>query len=308
MDRCDFGELVQRLRAAAEPTRLRLIAACAEGELTVSEICRVIGQSQPRVSRHLKVLCDAGLLVRFREEHCVYYRTPVRGAGAEMVRQFREWVRTDDAALDRDRARAAKVREERAQAAAMPAGGIHMAEAEERVLRDALLQEIGTAGVGELLDVGTGTGRILRWLAPRATQAVGIDLASNALRVARTSVHGAGLSHCLLQKGDMYELPFPAASFDTVTMERALAGAQRPLDALAEAARVLRPQGRLVLIEDFDGLELRHETTAGHPLAILRDWLVHAGVECERLRPLDCGSRHLLLAIGRRHDELHAAA
>jgi ArsR family transcriptional regulator len=301
-----FEDLVTRLRALAEPTRLRLLAVCAEGELTVTEICRVIGQSQPRVSRHLKLLCDAGLLVRFREEHCVYYRAPIRGHGEQLVRQLLEWLDASDPVRDRDRRRAAKVREQRLRGVALP--GTQADAGEDRHLRDALLQEIGPAPVGELLDVGTGTGRILRWLAPLATQAVGIDLASEALRAARSTVHGAGFSHCVLQKGDMYELPFPAAAFDTVTMERALAVAERPIDALIEAARVLKPGGRLVLIEDFDGLEARHDTSAGHPLAILREWLARAELECERLRPLDCGSRHLLLALGRRRGELNVAA
>jgi ubiquinone/menaquinone biosynthesis C-methylase UbiE/DNA-binding transcriptional ArsR family regulator len=301
-----FEDLVSRLRAAAEPTRLRLLAVCAEGELTVTEICRVIGQSQPRVSRHLKLLCDAGLLVRFREEHCVYYRAPIRGTGEQVARRLLEWLDEADPVLDRDRRRAAQVREQRLKTVSPARAQANAGE--DRELRDALLQEIGAAPVGELLDVGTGTGRILCWLAPRASQAVGIDLASEALRAARSSVHGAGFSHCVLQKGDMYELPFAAATFDTVTMERTLTAAQRPLDALAEAARVLRPGGRLVLIEDFDGLEARHETSAGHPLAVVRDWLAHAELDCERLRPIDCGSSHLLLALGRRRGALNVAA
>jgi ArsR family transcriptional regulator len=301
-----FEDGVSLLKAAAEPTRLRLLAVCSDGELTVTEICRVIGQSQPRVSRHLKLLCDAGLLVRFREEHCVYYRAPVRGTGEQVARQLLEWLERSDPILDRDRRRAAKVREQRLKAVSPARAPVNAGEDED--LREALLQEIGTAPVGELLDVGTGSGRILRWLAPRASQAVGIDLASEALRAARSSVHGAGLSHCLLQKGDMYELPFPAATFDTVTMERALAAAERPLDALVEAARVLKPGARLVLIEDFDGLEARHDTSARHPLAVLRDWLSRAELECERLRPVDCGSSHLLLALCRRRGKLDAAA
>jgi ArsR family transcriptional regulator len=307
-----LDDYVHRLRAAAEPTRLRLLAACAEGELTVTELCRIVDQSQPRVSRHLKLLCEAALLLRFREEHFVYYRTPTRAAAASVVKRLLEELDAADPVLERDRRRAAQVREERVRVAAASrdrrAPRAATGEVEEEALRVALLEELGSAGLGELLDIGTGTGRILRWLASRATQAVGVDLASDALRIARTTVHGAGLRHCILQKGDMYGLPFPDHSFDTVTMDRALGDAERPIDALREAVRMLKPGGRLVVVEDFDDLDLHLTAAARHPLAMLRGWLAQAGAECERLRPIDCGAAHLLLAIARPAGELHAAA
>lgn len=300
-----FKDLLQRLRAAAEPTRLRMLAACATGELTVSEICAVLDQSQPRVSRHLRLLCEAELLVRFREEHWVYYRTPIRGVGAQRVRELLQGLDAHDPILIRDRARAAAVRAERAAAA-----GAHMrtavaASEDVNALREALLQELGTESIGELLDVGTGTGRILRWLAPRATQAVGVDLESDALRIARTTVHTAGLSHCELRRGDMYALPFAASTFDTIAMDRLLADAKRPAAALEEAVRLLRPGGRLIVIEDFDRLE---SSSVRNPLATLREWLRRARVDCERLRPIDAGNHHLLLTIGRRRGATDIAA
>lgn len=300
-----FDDFLQYLRAAAEPTRLRMLVACASGELTVSEICAVLEQSQPRVSRHLRLLCDAGLLVRFREEHWVYYRAPLRGAGAERVRLLLQGLDANDAVISRDRDRAARVRAERAATAAAHLNGSATAPEDVASLRAALLQEIGADSIGELLDVATGTGRILRWLAPRATQAIGVDLESDALRIARTTVHTAGLSHCVLRRGDMYALPFGAASFDTIAMDHVLAEAERPAAALDEAARLLRPGGRLVAIEEYDQLEA---AGARNPLATLREWLQRAGFDCERLRPIDAGNRHLLLGIGRRRGAVDAAA
>jgi ubiquinone/menaquinone biosynthesis C-methylase UbiE len=148
-----------------------------------------------------------------------------------------------------------------------------------------------------LLDVGTGTGHILKLLGGKATRAVGIDISSDALRLARTKVHSAGLSHCELQRGDMYDLPFAAPLFDTVVAERVLAEAQRPVLALAEICRTLKHGGRAIVIEDFDALIA---TSPANPIATLREWFSKAGLEITRVRPVDTEAGHLLLAIGRR--------
>lgn len=310
-----FEDSLRSLRAAAEPTRLRILAVCSEGELTVGEIGRVLGQSQPRVSRHLKLLCDAGLLLRFREGHWVYYRVPPQGRGAEQAGQLLAWIDPSDRVLQLDRKRAAQVREERAQLAAgeLSAAADASTDANETArgeeeLRATLLRELGDEAIGELLDVGTGTGRILRWLAPRAREAVGVDLSSEALRVARASVHRAGLSHCVLQQGDMHELPFEAHSFDLIAFDRVLAGAPRPARALKEAARVLRPAGRLLIIEDYDRLDAASPAAGGHALRNLRAWLAEAGFECERVRPFDTAGHHLLITLSRLRGAVPAAA
>ncbi|HEY4646192.1 MAG TPA: metalloregulator ArsR/SmtB family transcription factor, partial [Steroidobacteraceae bacterium] len=269
-----FDESVRTLRAAAEPTRLRILAVCAEGELTVGEIGQVLAQSQPRVSRHLKQLCDAGLLLRFREGHWVYYRVAAQGRGADQVAQLLAWIETQDNVLRLDRERAANVRDERARLAAEELSTATVVDdAADDELRAVLIDELGNAPLGALLDIGTGTGSILRWLAPHAREAVGVDLSSEALRVARTSVHGAGLHHCMLQQADMHELPFEANSFDVITIDRVLADARRPVLALEEAARLLRPDGRLLIIEDYDKLEATNSASGQHALRNLRDWL-----------------------------------
>ena len=250
-----FLPAVSALRAAAEPTRLRLLALLARAELTVGEICEVIGQSQPRVSRHLKLLCDAGLLDRFREQHWVYYRAPASGSErAHGSATARAGPTTTTIVLRRDRKRMEQVIRERARRAAdqLPA---ESRSAASGVVDSIILSELADEPIGVLLDVGTGAGHLLELLGANATRAVGIDISSDALRLARTNVHGAGLSHCELQRGDMYDLPFAGPLFDTVTVDRVLATAQRPVAALSEIARTLKHGGRAVVIEDFDTLQ-----------------------------------------------------
>jgi ubiquinone/menaquinone biosynthesis C-methylase UbiE len=170
-----------------------------------------------------------------------------------------------------------------------------------------ILSELADEPVGALLDVGTGVGHLLELLGPKATRAVGVDISSDALRIARTKVHGAGLSHCELQRGDMYDLPFNAPLFDTVTADRVLAGAARPVVALNEIARTLKPGGRAILIEDFDRLAAATATDA-NPIATVRDWLARAGLECLRLHPVDTESSHVLVVLARRVARTSAAA
>lgn len=299
-----FLSAVSVLRAAGEPSRLRLLALLARAELTVGELCEIVGQSQPRVSRHLKVLSSAGLLDRFREEHWVYYRVPASGEAADVARQLLTLVHGEDAVFARDRRRMEAVIAERARRVSEQLrpqlDGPRHAAIESLVAR-----EFVDKPVGVLLDIGTGGGHLLELLAPRATRAVGIDISTDALRLARTNVHGAGLSHCELQQGDMYDLPFAAATFDTVTLDRMLASADRPLVALAEIARTLKADGRLVLIEDFDAL---HEALDSNPINTLRQWLARSGFECTRIHPVDTESSHLLIAVGERAATAIAAA
>lgn len=300
-----FLAAVSALRAAAEPTRLRLLALLARAELTVGEICEVIGQSQPRVSRHLKLLCDAGLLDRFREQLWVYYRAPASGEARDTVWQLLALVDEEDDVLRRDRRRMEEVIAERGRRAANHLAEEESLEKASDVVDATVLEELASEPIGALLDVGTGSGHLLQLLGAKATRAVGVDISGEALRLARTKVHGAGLSHCELQRGDMYDLPFAAPLFDTVVAERVLAGAERPLVALAEIARTLKHGGRVVIIEDFDSLS---SASSANPISTLRDWFAKAGLEISRVRPVDTEAGHLLVAIGRRVARSTAAA
>jgi len=291
-----FPTVLNALKAAAEPTRLRLLELLTHGELTVGEISSVLDQSQPRISRHLKVLCDAGLLDRFREEHWVYYRVASTGIGHDFSSQLSTLIAKEDVVLQADHRRMAAALAERAKnlIATVNAQGNGASALGES--HDVLIDELGAEPIGDLLDIGTGTGQILRALGHNARRAVGVDISTEALRMARTHAHSAGLSHCLFRRGDMYGLPFDDGSFDTVTMDRVLASATQPAAAIMEAARTLRTGGRLCLVEDFD---LLGDAVPDNPLAALRRWLSAAGLHCERLSPFDTESAHLLVVIGR---------
>lgn len=285
----DLDEVVSALKGAAEQTRLRLLALLQHAELTVGELCAILGQSQPRISRHLRLLTDAGLLEHFREQQCVYYRAPAEGRQLQWVRTLLSLADPEALVLQRDRTRATAV------VAARQVATAEVAPREQ--LAAVLLEELGPASVGELLDIGTGSGLILEILGPRARRAIGVDISAPALRLARTRVHSAGLAHCEFRRGDMYNLPYADASFDTVTMDRVLAASQRPTAALTEAARTLRRDGHLILVEDFEQLGAR---ARDNPFAELRRWLSPAGLVAKRLHPCDLLDRHFVVALAQR--------
>jgi ArsR family transcriptional regulator len=252
-----MDHLLLGLKAAAEPTRLRILALCAHGELSVSDLTQILGQSQPRVSRHLKLLCDAGLLDRFREGTFAYFRLSDRGACADLARTLADLIPADDDLhrLDLDRLEA--IKRQRAEAAAayfaVNAGRwdeirqMHIADSE---VEQALVDLLPAGRIGALLDLGTGTGRMLTLMGDRAQRAVGIDTSREMLSVARANLDHAGLRHCQVRLGNLYQLPLGNDSFDVAVMHHVLHYLEEPAEALVEAARVLKPGGRL-LIADF---------------------------------------------------------
>lgn len=297
-----FTEGLALLRAAAEPTRLRILVLLSRAELTVGEICDVLSQSQPRVSRHLKLLADAELIDGLREQYWVYYRVPPAGSAHDAVERLLGIVDPEDEVFVRDRQRMERVLDERVRrAAAANANDTRLSEHIQKIL----VSELGAGEIGSLLDVGTGAGHMLEMLAPRATRAVGVDISSDALRLARTNIYGAGLRHCELRRGDMYDLPFEGPTFDVVTVGRVLSAADNPIAALREIARTLKENGRVLLIDDFDALE---QACKGNPITTLRAWFTAAGLEFVRVHPIDTEHGHALIAIARRRVTAHAAA
>jgi DNA-binding transcriptional ArsR family regulator len=298
-----FDTLLPRLRAIAEPSRLRMLAILARGEFSVSELTAILGQSQPRVSRHLKLLDDCGLLERFREQHWIYYRVSGDTAGGQLARQLLGLLDPDDPVLAGDVQRLQRVLDERAGRGAAAEGVAAATSADELV--PLVAAELGERGHDALLYFGRAPDELVAGLARRARRVVGMNPSRRVVQRARAMLHSTGLNHCVLQQGELGALPHGSRSFDVVVIDRVLGDAARPGDGLREAARVLRSGGRILVIEDFEALERRTPDT--NPLALLRGWLADAGLACDRLRPFDVSGAHLLLAAAALEPEAAAA-
>lgn len=302
-------EPLEAFKAVAEPSRLRLLALCARGELTVTELTEVLGQSQPRVSRHLKVLCGAGLLDRFREQNWVYYRLPLRGGGAKLARGLLQLVPPDDPVLSLDRERLERVLARRA--AEVRQAGVGEAVPAPAGVDARVVDLMAGEALGELLDIGTGTGRMLRLLGITASSAVGIDISREMLVLARANLHAAGLDHLSVRQGNMYQLRFADSSFDTVTIDQVLYQAEQPAEVLREAARVLRPGGRLLLAEFLTGEGAGSPQDGVEPpltAALLERWCRLAGLRTEASDQLPARPWPLFVSVVRRPRLRRAAA
>ena len=282
-----MDHLLTQLRACADPSRLRLLALCTRGAFCVSELTAILGQSQPRLSRHLKLLVEAGLLECSREgAHAWFSRSP-----DALIDQLLARLPRQDLALAADARAAALVLSERARAASeqfrsqgadwdeMRALDLPAPRVEQALL--ALLDHARDgAGLGDVLDLGTGTGRLLEVVAPQATHCLGIDASPAMLALARNRLSRPELGHCRVRQADAYRLPLPDARFDVVLAQMLLHHAEDPAGILAEARRVLRPGGMLVVIDLEAGPELaRHGFRwPGFDNAQMRALLIQAGL------------------------------
>ncbi len=253
-----MNETVQLLKALAEPTRLRIVALCRTGgDLAVSEFVRILGQSQPRVSRHLKLLTEAGALARIPEGSWVFYRIDDTGPVAGILAALIDSIPADDVTFQRDRERLATVKRERAEAAdaffsanAREWGKIRRMHIDQKEVNACLERLIGDQPAGAFLDIGTGTGDMLTLFADRIERGEGVDQSRDMLAVARATLEQEGLNHCRVRQGDLYSLPYENGEFDTVMIHQVLHYVDDVAGAIAEATRVLAPGGRL-LIADF---------------------------------------------------------
>ncbi len=299
----DLIELVDALKSIAEPTRLRLVRLLIQGELTVSELVRILSQSQPRVSRHLKLLCDAGVLERFREQHHVYYRVPLDGTGHQLAAALARFFPESDNELLMDQQRLNDVREARAKLSedyveeeAPEWRRLHELHGDEAAFAAAVIHEMTQEPLGELLDIATGTGRMLSILGPHCTRGTGIDLSRKMVNVARTQLSTLGLSHCTVRQDDMYQMRFADNSFDTVTIDQVLYLADQPEAVVAEAARVLGPGGRLMIVA-FTGEG--QDQPLGIAPASIDAWCRSAGLTLDHHVELPGQSADITLVVAR---------
>lgn len=260
--------LLDGLKAVAEPTRLRLLALLTRAELTVTEITQVLKQSQPRVSRHLKLMVEAGLLNRFPEGTWVFYRLAEDSGAAPLARAVTALIDAADPVLSEDAARLETIRKARAEEAAayFAANAAHWDEIRalhlpEADVEQAMVTLLGERPVGTLLDLGTGTGRILEVLSPRAERSIGIDMSHEMLGVARANLERAGLKNAQVRYGNILRLDPGALGVvpqaDVAVLHHVLHFFEHPQEVVAQAARLLAPEGRL-LIADFAPHGLEH--------------------------------------------------
>lgn len=282
-------QALRGLRAAGEATRLRVLALLALGELNVKDLTRVLGQSQPRISRHLKLLVEAGLVERFREGSWVYFRLGDTGS-AQLVRRMVAALHPDEPVLERDRARADAVKRERAQAAqaffrahAGEWDAIRALHVAEEQVEAAMAAAIGAGPFDFLVDLGTGTGRILELFADRARRGLGIDVNRDMLAYARSRLEAAGLDHCQMRQGDLYGLGIGDGAADAVVLHQVLHFLHDPAGALKEAARILKEGGRLLVVDfaphDLEHLreDLAHQRLGFEPRQMAQ-WIAEAGL------------------------------
>lgn len=281
---------VEVLRAAGEPTRLRILMLLAREELAVLELCRVLEQSQPRVSRHLKLLAEAQLVERFPDGAWVFYRLASAGPQADLVLDILESVDTADPVLAADAGRLQAVRRERAAAAAdyFAENAAHWDTLRSLYVSDAdveaeILRAAGGGPFRRLVDLGAGTGRMLTLLGPQARQAVGLDLSHQMLNIARHHAAAAGLNHVELRHGDILDTGLPEAGADLVVVHQVLHYLGDPAAAVKEAGRLVDRDGQLIIV-DFapHGLEFLREQHQHRRLGFSREemvrWLTDAGL------------------------------
>ncbi|MBV9994125.1 MAG: metalloregulator ArsR/SmtB family transcription factor [Caulobacteraceae bacterium] len=295
-------QAVAVLRAAGEPTRLRILALLAREELAVLELTRILGQSQPRVSRHLKLLAEAGLVERFPDGAWVFYRLASPGPTRTLLDQALRLIAPSDAVLRRDAERLQGVAAERAgEAAAYFADNAHRWHeirslyVSEAAVEAAILEATGEGPFRRLVDLGTGAGRMLTLLGPKAESAVGLDLSRQMLNIARSNVAGAGLGACELRHGDIFGTGLADGEADLVVVHQVLHYLGEPAAAVAEAARLVAPAGRLLIVDfaphDLEFLRAEHRhRRLGFGDDEIEGWLAAAGLGRIQRRSLPPGS------------------
>jgi len=301
-------------RALADPTRLRILGLLRAMELSVGELAQVLGQSQPRVSRHVKILADAGLAVRRKEGSWVFLGLGPKSRSAPVLDAIDAWASEEpgDHWAVADIARLAAVRADRAAAAeayfeahAAEWDAIRSLYAPESAVEEAIIALLQGKEIGALVDLGTGTGRMLELLGKQAVSAVGIDRSPEMLRLARAKLAAAGMKGAELRQGDIYAIPLDSGAADTVVLHQVLHYAQQPAAAINEAGRLLVPGGRLLVIDfaphEREDLRISDaHARLGFDDDQMRGWFESAGLDLETVRELRGGALTVKFWLGHR--------
>lgn len=307
-------------KALADPTRLRIARLLGTMELAVGELALVLGQSQPRVSRHVGILCDAGLAERRREGSWVFLRSTGGQDGSDPIvaamdallataeRENHDFAATCEA----DRRKLAAIRRSREESAegyfarhASDWDDLRALHSPDAQVEQHLAEALADAPLGTVLDIGTGTGRMAEMFAERAERVVALDKNLEMLRVARAKLQHLPTSRIELVQGDFTDLPFPDASFETVLLHQVLHFAQDPAQPLAEAARVTRPGGRIAIVDfashDREELRTRHQhARLGFSDRQMQSLLREAGFVAKEPVSLEGGEITVKIWIGKR--------
>lgn len=294
--------MVDTLKAAAEPSRLRILALLSRGDLTVSDLTSILGQSQPRVSRHLKLLFEASLINRYQEGSWAYFRLAESLIVGDIARSLLDRLDCSDPLLERDLERLSSVKLQRRERAAAYFSAnasswdaIRSLHVPDGAVEEALTKIVGTRPFQAMLDVGTGTGRLLELFGPLYVRGVGIDINRDMLTIARSNLEKSGVANAQVRQGDVYSLPVDKESFDLVTVHQVLHFLDNPAEAIREAARALRPSGRMLIVDfaphELEFLRDRHaHLRLGFNDGQIKDWLTEAGLTLEEsmeLQPKD---------------------
>ncbi len=281
-------QLLNVLKAAGESTRLRLLALLADGELNVKDLTKILGQSQPRISRHLKLMTEAGLVERFREGSWVYFRLSEGNAVGKLAREILNELDPADSELVRDKTRAEMVIQERSDQAqeyfrehAAEWDKIRSLHLSETDVETALQEALGKGPLGTMVDLGTGTGRILELFSDQIERGIGIDMNPDMLAYARSNIQNAGLNHCQIRQGDILNVPLDDGMADIVVLHQVLHFTADPAAVVAEACRLLGQNGRLIIV-DFapHELEFLRENYAHLRLGFTKDYLKQCMEKC----------------------------
>ena len=303
-------KLAALFKALADPTRLRILALLRSMELSVGELAQLLGQSQPRVSRHVRILSDSGLIGRRKEGSWVYLQLSDPERTDSLFKLSHGLDDEAEQLFASDGARLEAIRADRAEAArryfeahAATWEGVRSLHVADTEIERSIASMLAERPLGALLDIGTGTGRMLELFAPRARSAIGIDRSSEMLRLARVKLEEAGISGASLRQGDMYALPLADGSSDSIILHQVLHYAQQPGAAIAEAARVLAPEGQLLVIDfaQHDRAELKEQDAhlrLGFADDAMRGWFNAVGLNLDRIERLGGGELTVILWRG----------